>query len=243
MVGQLIDSQELCSVGGQAVGIMTQGLRYRTTLAYKSQMHYQNEASDFHRRFEYHYESGKNFSGAMFRVFRQNDFRRFLVLISKFSNISTPYIYEVTAELFWTTIGPAKYIDEVFWVRNWVVPPIQTNDWDRKQYFYEWCQDSVRRNEYEFWRKIFIKEFENILSNENVIRKVILHRTKIEESEQTRNLEINKKRSKIIRKFARVILSVFRQRYQTNKLFLELGEHEVDVRNDELLLALNSMTS
>jgi hypothetical protein len=242
MVEQLQESHELTSVGGQAIGVMTHGLRYRTTIAYKSQIGYQNSASDFQGRFEYHYERGKNHSGAMYRVFRRNHFRKFLLLISKFSDLSTPYVYEVTAELFWTLIGPAKYINEVFWIRNWVVPPIQSGDWDRKQYFYEWCQDLERIKEFESWKKMVTKEFETLESNDDIIEKVLFHRMKIEQHEQGRNQKFEKKNQEIIKKLARAISSIFRQKYQTNELYSELTRLGVVARNDDVMVALTSMT-
>jgi hypothetical protein len=242
MVEQLEESPELTSVGGQAIGVMTHGLRFRTNLAYKSQIHYQNTSTDFQRRFDFHYESGRNFSGAMYRVFRRDDFRRFLLLISKFSDIGTPYIFEVTAELFWTLIGPAKYIDEVFWVRNWVVPPIQAGDWDRKLYFYEWSQDPKRKKEFESWKQMVTEEFEHLKSNPDLFTTIALHRMKIEQNEEKRNQEFKKRKNVTIKKLARAIASIFHLKYQTNELYLEVGKYGVDVTNDELIMALTSMT-
>jgi hypothetical protein len=243
MVRQLEDSPELASVGGQAIGIMTHGLRYRTTLAYRSQIRYQNSASDLQTRFDFHYESGQNYSGAMYRVFRRDQFRSFLLLVSKFSNISTPYIFEVTAELFWTLIGPSKYVDEVFWVRNWVVPPIQTGDWDRKQYFYEWSQNPKLEKEFESWKQMVIEEMEPLQSNADIFTKIVFHRMKIEQNEQTRNQEFIKQKNLKIEKLTRAAASFFRPKYQTNELYSELRRYGVVVRHDELMLALTSMTT
>jgi hypothetical protein len=242
MAKQLEESPELASVGGQAIGIMTHGLRYRTTLAYKSQIHYQNSSTDFLKRFDFHYESGQNYSGAMYRVFRKDQFRSFLLLVSKFSDIGTPYIFEVTAELFWTLIGPAKYVDEVFWVRNWIVPPIQTGDWDRKQYFYEWAQDPNLKKEFESWKQVVAAEFEPLNRNTDIFTKITFHRMKNEQNEQMRNQE-SKKQKNVMKKLVTSVASVFRPKYQTNALYSELTRYGVVVRNDELVTALTSMTS
>jgi hypothetical protein len=243
MVEELEESPELTSVGGQAIGIMKHGLRYRTTLAYKSQSHYQNSATDLQSRFEFHYESDLKFSGAMYRVFRRDQFRRFLVLISGFANISTPYIFEVTAELFWTLIGPAKYIGEVFWVRNWIVPPIQTDDWDRKQYFYEWYLDPKCKKQIESWKEMVTEEFELLKNIPNIYSRIAFHRMKIEQMEQTRNQVLKKRKLERIQRLARELSSVFRSKYQTKGLNSQLSNFGVTVRNDELMAALTSMTS
>lgn len=242
MVEQLEEYPELSSVGGQAVAVMSYGFGYRTTLAYKSQLHYQNTTRNFLKRFDIHFESGKNFSGAMYRVFRRDQFRKFLEIVSKFSDISTPYIFEVTAELFWTLIGPSKYVDEVFWVRNWIVPPIQTGDWDRKQYFYEWSQDSKYKKEFESWRKMMAESLEPLQSNADFFTKILFHRMKIEQSEQIRNREFKQQKYVQIRKLVRLGFSVFRPKYQLNQLYSELNRYGVVVKDDELMLALFSIT-
>ena len=164
-------------------------------------------------------------------------------MVSKFSNISTPYIFEVTAELFWTLIGPSKYVDEVFWVRNWVVPPIQTGDWDRKQYFYEWSQNPKLEKEFESWKQMVVEEIEPLQSNADIFTKIVFHRMKIEQNEQTRNQEFTKQKNLIIKKLTRAAASFFRPKYQTNELYSELRRYGVVVRNDELMLALTSMTN
>lgn len=243
MVEKLKESPALASVGGQAIGIMVHGLRYRTTLAYKSQLHYQNSSTDLHKRFDFHYESGQNYSGAMYRVFRRDQFRSFLQLVSKFSDFSTPYIFEVTAEVFWTLIGPSKYVDEVFWVRNWVVPPIQKGDWDRKLYFYGWSQDPNFKMEFESWKEMVAKEFEPLQSNANIFTKILFHRMKIEQNEQIRNEKFKSQRYAVIKKLVRAAASIFHAKYQTQELYAELNRYGVAVRDDELMVALTSMTN
>lgn len=242
MVEELVNSQELASVGGQAIGIMQYGLKYRTTLAYQSQINYLNIDSDFRSRLEFHYDSGQDYSGAMYRVFRQNHFRRFLLLISKFSDIGTPYIFEVTSELFWTLIGPTKYIDEVFWVRNWVIPPIQTGDWDRKQYFYEWSQNPKYKKEFESWKGMVTSEFKTLEYNSEYFGKMALHRFKIEQNEQRRNEDLRTQRFSEIKAISRIISSVFASKYHLKELRSQLKKLGVEVRNDELETALSSIT-
>jgi hypothetical protein len=242
MVKELEENQELASVGGQAVAVMTHGLKYSTTLAYKSQMNYENLDNNPERRFEFHYESGQNFSGAMYRVFRREQFKNFLVVISQFSDISTPYIFEVTAELFWTLIGPSKYLNEVFWVRNWVVPPIQTGDWDRKQYFYEWSQNPEHAREFESWKEMITEIFDFLKNRSNIYEKIIFHRMKTEQGEQSRNQVLKKQKHLKVKRIARALTSIFSSKYRMKELESQLSNFGVAVRNDELFTALISIT-
>jgi hypothetical protein len=243
MVKELEENEVFASVGGQAIGIMKYGLRYRTTLAYKSQINYQNLNPEFQNRIIFHYEGGRNYSGAMYRIFRREHFERFLKLTSKFSNIGTPYIFEVTSELFWTLIGPAKYVHEVFWVRNWVVPPVQTSDWDRRQYFYEWSQDPKYKKEFEFWKRIVSNEFNLFEENSAIFETVVRHRMIIEKQEQQRNKKMSVQRFSNTRKIARIISSVFKSKYQQKELNFQSKNLGLEVRNDELVVALISITT
>ncbi len=242
MVEQLEDFPELSSVGGQAVGIMRHGLKFRTTLAYKSQLHYFNLSTDYQSRLAFHYESGRAYSGAMYRVYRKDQFRSFLRLISRFSDISTPYIFEVTAELFWTLIGPAKYVDEVFWVRNWIVPPIQTGDWNRKLYFHEWSQNLKYQNEFESWKEMMSEEFELLKNDSNVYTGIVFHRAKVEQNERMRNQALEKRKLSRIRELASKVFSILSSKFKINELDSQLSESYVNIRKDELITALTSMT-
>lgn len=243
MVAELEDSCELASVGGQAIGIMKSGLRYRTTLAYKSQVGYLNLASDFQTRINFHYEGGKNYSGAMYRVFRREHFKRFLILYSKFSDIETPYIFEVTSELFWTLIGPAKYVNEVFWVRNWIVPPVQTVDWNRKQYFYEWSQNPEHKDEFESWKRMVTDEFNALAKNPDLLEGIALNRMSVEMYEQKRNEILSKAKLSKIKDIVRNFSSVFRSKYRQKELNSQLKKFGIEIRYDELHAALSSITS
>ena len=243
MVKELEKSQELASVGGQAIGIMKHGLRFGTTLAYKSQVKYQNLNSELQNRIIFHYEGDQNYSGAMYRIFRREHFERFLKLISKFSNIGTPYIFEVTSELFWTLIGPARYVNEVFWVRNWIVPPVQTRDWDRKIYFYEWAQDPKYKKEFEFWKRMVTDEFNLLEENPAIFETVLRQRMIIEKKEQQRNEKMGVQRFSNTRRITRIISSVFKSKYQRKELNFQLKTLGLEVRNDELAAALYSITT
>lgn len=241
MVMELTNCLNLSSVGGQTVAIMKYGLKYRTNFAYKSQLEYLNLNPEVQKRIKYHYENGKNYSGAMYRVFRQEDFKRFLKLIAKFSEISTPYIFEVTSEIFWTLIGPSKYLDEVFWVRNWIVSPIQTGDWDRKLYFYEWSQNPLYKSEFEFWKQTLTAEFKFLDDYSNFFEIVVNHRMIIEKNEQRKNQEFISPWFAKSKFFLRLIFSAFQSKYREDKLKSQLKFFNVALNNEELETAFSSI--
>lgn len=242
MVMELENCKELASVGGQAIAIMKYGLRFRTIPAYRSQINYRNEAPEYQSRFKFHYANGQNYSGAMYRVYRREHFRRFLTLISKFANMETPYIFEVTSELFWTLIGPSKYIKEIFWVRNWIVEPIQSGDWDRKLYFYEWSQKPKSKKEFESWKRMLMDEFKSLEENPNYFEIITNHRMNIEKGEQKRNQEFINQRLSKTKTLLRNVSSIFKSKYQQRELNSQLNNLGVEVEYIELKFALSSIT-
>jgi tRNA splicing endonuclease len=84
---------------------------------------------------------------------------------------------------------------------------------------------------------------EPLQSNADIFTKIVFHRMKIEQNEQTRNQEFTKQKNLKIEKLTRAAASFFRPKYQTNELYSELRRYGVVVRKDELMLALTSMTT
>ena len=241
MVKLLDDSPQLKSVGGQAIAIMKYGWRYKTSLAYSSQISYLNIKQDKKERFKDHYESGLSFGGAMYRVFRKEDFQKFLILISRFTFVSTPYIFEVTSEFYWTQIGSSRYIDEVFWIRNWVVPPVQTNDWDRKLYFYEWYENPQYKMEVDEWKNLMRKELNAQVEDDWEFDTLALLRKNVEMSEIKRTQILDRNELKSHKPIMRKINSIFNSKFELNGLIKQLHSKRVEVNIEELKTALTSL--
>jgi hypothetical protein len=101
----------------------------------------------------------------------------------------------------------------------------------------------MHKKEFESWKQMVAEEFEPLKSNPDIFTTVAFHRMKIEKNEKSRNQDFRKRKNVMMKKMVRAVVSIFQSKYQTNELYLELGRHGVGVRNDELLLALNSITS
>jgi hypothetical protein len=81
------------------------------------------------------------------------------------SDASTPYIYEVSGEMLIANAGPGKYLETLYWIRNWVNDPVEHKSWDRKRYFSQWINQNSSKAEVEKWTRIMIAQLE-ISSNE-----------------------------------------------------------------------------
>jgi glycosyltransferase domain-containing protein len=153
MVEEMNNSPELESIGAHAVAVGTYGPIKYGNFVYSQMLNYENVASNLLERLENHFNLEINEwpIGAMYRVVRSRTLIRLLLLFYKCDNISTPYVYEVTSELFITGAGNSKYINDIFWVRNWETPAINKSDWDRKLTFSEWWENEKFLHERKKW--------------------------------------------------------------------------------------------
>lgn len=155
LVKILINNKTIASVGGQAISISHYGKYLTAWPLYSYLNNYVNEGTDIQQRVRYHYSNSKNnipFS-AMYRMYRKEDFRMLLRLLGQNENITTPYITEVTAELFSLWLGNITYCNEMVWLRNWLVPSINLPDWQRSITFIDWWNDSRFQSEKSDWEK------------------------------------------------------------------------------------------
>jgi hypothetical protein len=89
----------------------------------------------------------------MYRAVKGVHMKELLMLMAKMENISTPYVYEIVAEIYLTYAGQAISICEGGWVRNWIEKPVNDNNWDRNLYFSNWWTNPNYVTEVIFFRK------------------------------------------------------------------------------------------
>lgn len=153
------------SVGGQAVGVYKYGHVNCGHINYKYLQNYNNYFKSIHQRVDYHFEkSTTNITfGGMYRMYSSENFLGMMKLFSMNNRISTPYIHEVTSEIYSLAIGPIKYVNDLLWIRNWNVPPINTKDWNRKLVFFDWWKSKEFESEKLLWTKNLNNELKGFL--------------------------------------------------------------------------------
>jgi hypothetical protein len=156
MARELYNNKLLSSIGAQTVSALKYGSKYYIKPTYGAMKHYSNLDRGVDDRIKNHFfsEESNTFNGAFYRMMRKNDAQFFLANLAKCSLISTPYIFEITAEIFFTLLGPSKYLSEVYWLRNLIDDPVQELDWNRKLYFINWYKNENYKYEVETWVKI-----------------------------------------------------------------------------------------
>ena len=165
MARELHNDKLLSSIGAQTVSALKYGSKNYIKPTYGAMKHYSNLDMGVDDRVKNHFfsEQSNTFNGAFYRMMRKNDAQFLLVNLAKCNLVSTPYIFEVTAEILFTLLGPSKYLSEVYWLRNLIDDPVQELDWNRKLYFSNWYKNENYKHEVETWIKII----EELLINTN----------------------------------------------------------------------------
>lgn len=139
MGSYLEQNPEISTVGGMTLGVGKYGSTLTATYIYQNMLGYSNLYKSFFERIEYHsFDQPEYCIGAMYRLMRTEVMISLLQTFSKLSKISTPYIFEVTGEIVVNGLGKSIYLNNLYWVRNWINQQIENNDWNRKLYFQEW---------------------------------------------------------------------------------------------------------
>ena len=244
MAKNLENDKTLFSVGGQALAILGYGRKTYLQSIYKSMWGYENLSKDTMERVEKHFYSSenKNFNGAMYRMFRKTDSQDFLHFLSKLDKMSTPYIYEVSSEIFCAINGPSIYLNEIFWLRNWIEPQIQSKDWDRKLYFSKWYRDPNFRIEMMKWRELLTTYSLKALS-EKQIDELIIKVVDIRTREEMREIISEIKKSKSLKRFIpgifREITAVFRKFPKVSTTLINLNNDGITYHSEEVKFCLS----
>ena len=154
MVEALNQNEKISSVGAQALGIYLFGPILCAAVSCQYNKNYSNLSENLSLRIANHFKkAGKNVTyTSIYRMYRTNDFKKMLNLFYLNKEISTPYIMEVTSEIFSLSIGGIEYLNDLLWIRNWVVQPINNPAWNRALNFTEWWHGSTYKLEKNQWK-------------------------------------------------------------------------------------------
>lgn len=160
MIKALNSDSEILSVGGHAVAVGKYGPLVYGNFAYSQMLHYENLDSNKLNRLKKHFGQEPLVwpIGAMYRIIRSESMKKLLTMFYHCQSISTPYIYEVTSEIVVTALGKSKYVDFIFWIRNWQTPAINYADWDRKLLFTQWWENDEYIDEKVRWLEHLTRE-------------------------------------------------------------------------------------
>jgi hypothetical protein len=142
-MGQFLEeNSQFLSVGSGTVGVASSNSKLTLSRTYQNMIGYKNIEETIKDRLTFHTIRQNQYrTGSMYRLMRVDVMQKMLMSFSQLSHMSTPYIYEVTAEIIVNGLGKTIYLDDIYWVRNWVNKEVAHTTWDRRLYFYIWWED------------------------------------------------------------------------------------------------------
>jgi hypothetical protein len=145
----------LASVVIPAIGLTIGRKGFYISPAYANMGAYNNLENKVENRFNYHFTQRvglSSYQGAMYRAVKGVHMKELLTLMAKMENVSTPYVYEIVAEIYLTHAGQATSTYESGWVRNWIKKPVNDKNWDRNLYFSDWWTNPIYLTEVGLFR-------------------------------------------------------------------------------------------
>ena len=236
----LEENLEFSTVSGQTVSISKYGNHFNYNLAYRNYVGYETLNNDALGRTK---ESVVKNSGAMgvgapYRIMRCDLLLNFLNALSAQNPMNCAYMYEVFAEIYQNLHGKVKFQNNVFWIRNWIIP--KNKDFDHNFYYFHWWESPQYYQDRELLKKTISMQYK-ILTQKNVdeILQISYEARKKREIVEQHKLAAQRKLLKRIKSHCfsyRLIQRVnFTFKPNTLKnLLLELKDNKIEFESEEI---------
>lgn len=152
----LDNNLDYVAVGGYAMAVWKYGPTIAASWAYRKTYGYHNDSSEPLDRIRYHTGDGKKPFTSFFtcNLTRTWAAQECLAMYGRAPVLATDAISVLTI----CGAGKSKYLDLVYWIRNWNQSPRSHSGWDRRVFLHEWW----RKEENSKARSIFTKELSNV---------------------------------------------------------------------------------
>jgi hypothetical protein len=161
----LEENSDFESVGACTLAIWKYGPQISGNWAYIKTKGYLNTGDSALERIRYHTGKGKNPITSFFtsNLTRTGNLVRCLKLYSIAPVLATDAlsVFSICAA------GRSKYLDELYWIRNWNEFPKSHTGWDRSISLHEWWLDIKNEDEKTEFRKKLINFFRRIASGDD----------------------------------------------------------------------------
>ena len=204
----LDDNPDFSAISGQTVAVSKYANQnnyfsiYRNYLAYETS----NEDSLGRMRESNEKTNGIMGIGAPYRIMRRSLFTSYMEAIDELSPLSCSYLLEVLAEVYQNIHGKVKILDDIFWVRNWIIP--SATDTNRKFYYFQWWESPTYAKERQALARIICKQFSRLSPKDldEILQIAYCSRKKVEMFEYRRLLSQRKILTRFKSKLSRYML-------------------------------------
>jgi glycosyltransferase domain-containing protein len=150
------------TIGGQTVAVSKYANHYNYLSIYRSSLGYETTSEDSLSRMKESIEKnqGSMAIGAPYRIMRRALFTSYMEAINELSPLNCDYLVEVLAEVYQNIHGKVKIQDDIFWIRNWIIP--SASDTNRNFYYFQWWESPIHSNERHVLARLICKQFNRL---------------------------------------------------------------------------------
>lgn len=187
------------TIGGQTVAVSKNANHYNYLSIYRSCLEYETTSEDSLSRMKESIEKnqGRMAIGAPYRIMRRALFTSYMEAVNELSPPNCNYLVEVLAEVYQNIHGKVKIQDDIFWIRNWIIP--SASDMNRNFYYFQWWESPTHSNERQALARIVCRQFSRLSPKDldEILQIAYSSRKKVEMFEYRRLLS----QRKIMKKF------------------------------------------
>ena len=237
----LDENLDFSTISGQTVAVSKYGNHGSYFSIYRNYLGYETSSENSLSRVR---ESTGKTDGAMgigapYRIMRRALFTSYMEAIDELSPLNCSYLFEVLAEVYQNIHGKVKVQNELFWIRNWIIP--SATDVNRNFYYFQWWESPTYSNERQILGRLICKQF-NRLSPKDldiILQIAYSSRKKTEMSEYKRLLFQERILIRLKRKLSRYrLIQRMNFLYKPNSLDnlqIQLDKNQIRYDKKELL--------
>jgi len=241
----LDENQEFSTVSGQTVAVSRYANQNNYFIIYRNNLGFETSSEDSVNRMKESTEKsdGTMRIGAPYRIMKRELFNNYMEAIIELSPLKCNYLYEVLAEIYQHIHGKVKIQDNVFWIRNWIIPA--ATDTNRSFYYFQWWESPLHSNERHLLVKLLLKQYDGLsLGDVNeILQMAYIFRKKAEVLEYRRLLSQKKILKSFKHKMSRYTfiqkLNFLHESNSIDDLQKQLDEIQIRYDKKELLALTN----
>ena len=245
----LEENLDFSTVSGQTISISKYGNHINYHLAYRNYVGYETFNDDALGRTKESIvkNSGAMGIGAPYRIMRCDLLLNFLNALSALTPVNCSYMYEVLAEIYQNLHGKVKFQNNVFWIRNWIIPANKNSN--RNFYYFQWWESPQYHQDRELLKKIISTQFKMLtLKNVDEILQISYEARKKCETVEQHKLAAQRKLLKRIKGFCLSFGFIQRANFTfkpntLKNLLLELKDNKIEFESEEIYELKNCIIS
>ena len=241
----LDENPDFSAVSGQTVAVSKYANQNNYFSIYRNYLGFETSSEDSIGRMRESFEKTNGIMGigAPYRIMRRNLFTNYMEAIRELSPLNCSYLYEVLAEVYQHIHGKVKIFDNVFWIRNWIIP--SATDTNRNFYYFQWWESPVYTMERHLLVNLLRRQYHRLSAKDldEILLMAYSSRKKAEMLEYKRLLSQKKILKRFKRKFNRYTfiqsMNFLHESNSIGDLQKQLNKNQIRFDKKELLNLAN----